>query len=134
MDVLNCLHGYNKRKVASETDTFGWMLSVVPLVQSDCMIFWSIFWKSEGSIWDYLFWVCSVATYIQSNCRILWRSISLERVKWYLQGKVTFTGTALGWVWSDVTLCHSDSRILWLPISLDGIDWYLCLTIVNHFN
>lgn len=106
---LNCLHGYNKRKAASETDTFGWMLSVVPLVRSDCMIFWSIFWKGEGSIWDYLFWlgVASSAS-CQSDCRIL------RPLKWYL--RVFLYGVSHQWkgasetkhyVWLDLASCAS---------------------------
>ena len=42
IDLLIFSHGDNhQEKVASETSTFGWVLRVVPLVQSDCMIRWS---------------------------------------------------------------------------------------------
>ena len=90
----------HQEKVASET-YFGWVWSVVFLVQSDYMILWSSIslGRIAYSLWFFVDggshqvriacerssfdWMWLVVPLIQSDCRILRLSISVERIKWY---------------------------------------------------
>ena len=91
----------HQEKAASET-YFGWVWSVVFLIQLDYMILWSSvsLGRIAYSLWFFVDggshqvriacerssfdWMWLVVPLIQSDCKILRLSISVERIKWYL--------------------------------------------------
>ena len=87
--ILAFLHGdILQGTVASETTFFGWVRLVVPLVQSDCMILWSLISPQGFNQFFKLF---------------AWRWLSREANICYYH---------FGWGWPDVTLVQSNYRIL----------------------
>ena len=138
--VLDFLHWDNHEwKIVSETATFSWVLPVVPLVQTDCMILLLPLFLEEiqrkVSIWDYLCWWCVASC---TFCPILLQDFLIINVskknqmisQFFLHGfnyqeKAASNTTLFGRVRPFLPLVQSYCRILWSSISLEGIYWCL---------